>query len=244
MPEIIGDTKAPKKSKRLAAGCAVVGCGTAAVGTVGLAALLAAVKLGVFATNEQIIPEAAPVADAATDTGTAPAAPTDAPATATEASPEAPVAPPTEATPAAPVLPPAAEAPVAPAVAPTTPAAEPIKNTALPKGWELAPEVFTRRNATDAQKAEAVKNTGNCAAYTFTCEAGAFKAQSDGFAYADGCPTPTSDWKVSSKGEVTIAAQGDGTYEKAMPLPYVVCAEAPTVTGTVIHYFKEAKSSK
>ncbi len=235
MPEIIRNVGAPKKSNRLAAGCAAVGCSTVSFGTVGLAALLAAVKLGVFATNEQIIPEAAPVADAADDAAAVPS---------TEAIPAAPVVPADPVLPAAPVpAVPAPEAPVAPAtptVVPATPAAEPVKNTALPKGWELAPDIFDK--GTDAQKADRVKAEGSCAAYTFICEDGTFKAGSASFTFLDGCPTPGIDWTGWTSGTpVTVTAKGDGVYDKAMTAPADLCPQVPGINDRVIHYLKTAK---
>lgn len=121
----------------------------------------------------------------------------------------------------------------------TTPTVEVVVIPAapsLPKGWELAPEVFSTGSA--PQQEAAVKERGACAAHTFECKDGVFPG-GDHFAYVTGCPKPSVDWTGWEPGKtVDVKMEDKKFYEKGMPAPADLCAQMPDVNGRVIHYFK------
>ncbi len=141
------------------------------------------------------------------------------------------------------------EEPAPPVVAPST--AQPTEevppavstkpeNTQLLPGWEVAPKKFS--SGTSAQKAEEVKDHGSCAAYTFVCEDGVFKAGSDEFTFAPGCPEPQADWSGWESGKkVPILAKGTGYYERGLTAPADLCPQLPSTNDRVIHYFEKAQ---
>lgn len=121
----------------------------------------------------------------------------------------------------------------------TTPTVEVVvvpETPSLPKGWELAPEVFSTGSA--PQQEAAVKENGACAAHTFECKDGVFPG-GDHFAYVTGCPKPSVDWTGWEPGKtVDVKMEGEKFYEKGMPAPADLCSQIPGVNGRVVHYFR------